>query len=102
MLGLAGVTAIDCSATGLTVSTVEPLRPPKEAVMIDVPVARAVARPVEEMVATERSADAQVTWLVKSRVELSENVPVAVKCWVLPWGRSGRPGSPRWTARSAR
>ncbi len=92
MLGLAGVKAIDCNATGLTVITDEPLRPPKEAVMVDVPVARAVARPVEETLATERSADTQVTWLVKSRVELSENEPVAVKCWVVPLGTLGSAG----------
>ena len=45
MLGLAGVTAIDSRTAGLTVSTVEPLIPPIVALMLDVPVATAVARP---------------------------------------------------------
>ena len=44
------------------------------------------------MVATEVVAEAQVTWLVRSAVELSEYVPVAVNCWVTPAGdaRVGR------------
>ena len=73
MLGLAGVTAIDCRAAAVTVSTVEPVTPPSVAVIVDVPVRHAggQARRVV-IVATEVVAEAQVTWLVRSCVELSE------------------------------
>ena len=40
--------------------------------MVEVPVATAVASPAAVMVATEVVAEAQVTWLVRSWVELSE------------------------------
>ncbi len=92
MLGFAGVTAIDSSAAAVTVSTVEPLIPLKVALMVDVTVDTAVARPALEIVATELVADAQVTWLVKFCVELSEYVPVAVNCSVSPLGRLGFAG----------
>src|SRR5262245_17629124 len=52
MVGLAGVTATDCSAAAATVRTVEPLTPPNVAEMADVPVATAVAKPEPEIVAT--------------------------------------------------
>ena len=39
---------------------------------------------VFEIVATEALADAQVTWLVKSRIVLSEYMPAAVNCFVTP------------------
>ena len=71
-LGLAGVTAIDCRTAAVTVRTVEPVIPPRVALMVEVPVATAVARPPLEMVATEVVAEAHVTWLVRSCVELSE------------------------------
>ena len=71
-LGLAGVTAIDWSTAAPTVRTVEPLIAPRVALMLEVPVATAVASPAAEMVATEVVAEAQVTWLLRSCVELSE------------------------------
>ena len=40
-LGLAGVTAIDCRAAAVTVSTVEPVMPPSVAVIVEVPVRHA-------------------------------------------------------------
>ena len=40
--------------------------------MLEVPVATAVASPAAVMVATEVVAEAQVTWLVRFCVELSE------------------------------
>ena len=60
--------------------------------MEEVPVATALARPVVEMVATEGVADAQVTWLVRFSVELSEKLPVAMNCCGGPDGdaRAGR------------
>src|SRR5208337_4135035 len=90
--GLAGVTAIDCSTAALTVITVEPLILPSVALMFDVPVATAVARPALVMVATEVVAEAQVTWLVRFCVVLSEYVPVAVNCSVCPFGTLGLRG----------
>ena len=94
--GLAGVTAIDWRAAALTVRTVEPLMPPSVALIVEVPVATAVARPCEpavlEIVATEVVADAQVTWLVRSCVELSEKVPIASNCSVYPWETLGLAG----------
>ena len=72
MLGLAGVTAIDCRTAAVTVSTVEPVTPPSVALMVEVPAATPVASPAAVMVATEVVAEAQVTWLVRFCVELSE------------------------------
>ena len=80
MAGLAGVTAIDCSAGALTVRTVEPVTPLSVALIVDVPVATPVASPAVLIVATDVVAEAQVTWLVRFCVELSEKVPVAVNC----------------------
>ena len=77
---------------GVTVSIASPVTPPRLAVMEEVPVARALARPVVEMVATEGVADAQVTWLVRFSVELSEKVPVAVNCSAAPTAMLGLAG----------
>jgi hypothetical protein len=71
-LGFAGVTAIDCKTAAVTVRTVDPVTPPSVALIVEVPVDTAVARPPLVMVATEVVADAHVTWLVKFCVELSE------------------------------
>jgi hypothetical protein len=80
-----GVTTIDCKVTGLlTVSEAWPVTPLSEAVMVDVPGATAVASPELLMVATDCVCDAQVTWLVRVCVELSEYVPMAVNCCVDP------------------
>ncbi len=80
IVALAGVTAIDTSAAGATVTTAWPVMLPSVALIREVPRANPTARPEAEMLATEGVADAQDTWLVKSRVELSEKVPVAVSC----------------------
>ena len=84
MLGVAGVTAIDWRVAALTVSTVEPVMPLSVAEIDEVPAATPVANPAALMVATAVVAEAQVTWLVMFCVELSENVPVAVNCSVVP------------------
>ena len=70
--GLAGVTAIDCSAAAVTVITVEPVTPLRVALMELVPLFTAVARPPEVMVAALVVADAQVTVPVTFCVLLSE------------------------------
>ena len=72
MLGLAGVTATDFKTAVVTVSTVEPEMPLSVALMVEVPAATPVASPAAVMVATEVVAEAQVTWLVRFCVELSE------------------------------
>ena len=63
---LAGVTTIETTAAAATDSVVEPLMLPSTAVIVDVPVASAVARPADEMVAAVMLDDAQVTDVVKS------------------------------------
>src|SRR3954462_13905354 len=69
---------------GVTVSIIAPVRPLRLAVMEEVPVPTALARPVAEVLATEGVADAQNTWLVRFWVVLSEKAPVAVNCWMAP------------------
>ena len=55
------------------------------------------------MVATEVVADAQVTWLVRFSVELSEYVPVAVNCSAAPGdARAGRRHGDRLERRGRR
>src|SRR5579864_6177125 len=70
-VGVAGVTAIEVSVGTATVSVVEPDTLPRVAVILLVPLAAGVANPVAEIVATVVVCEAQVTWLVKSFVELS-------------------------------
>ena len=71
-LELAGVTRIETSAAWVTVRTVEPVTPPKVALMVEVPTERVEAFPVESIVATLGVADAHVTDDVRFWVELSE------------------------------
>ena len=92
MLGLAGVTAIDCRIAGPTVSNAWPVTPSKVALMEEVPAVNPAATPVAEMVATAGVADAQVTWFVRSSVELSEKVPVAVNDPIPPLATLGLAG----------
>jgi hypothetical protein len=69
--GFAGVTAIDCSVGAVTVSTVDPTTDPDVALIVLVPVARPVAKPLPVIAATPDVADAQVTEAVKFCVLLS-------------------------------
>jgi hypothetical protein len=78
--GFAGVTAIDCNVAAVTVRVVDPVIDPDLALMEEVPVATAVARPAALIVATLVVADAHVTVLVKFCVLPSLKVPVAVNC----------------------
>jgi hypothetical protein len=91
-LGFAGVTAMDSRTAAPTVNTVEPVIPPSVALMVEVPVDNPVASPPLVIVATEVVADAHITWLVRSCVELSEKVPVAVNWSVVPTGILGLAG----------
>ena len=72
MLGLAGVTAIDVSAAAVTVSGRAGDAAERRADRRRRPMARAVARPVAVIVATEVFDEAQVTELVRLAVEPSE------------------------------
>ena len=58
--------------------------PSKDAVIALVPRARAEAKPVSLIMATDGVADAQVTRSVMSAVEPSAKVPVAVNCPATP------------------
>ena len=88
-LGFAGVTTIDESVAEVTVSVVEAVTPPKVALMEELPAESVEARPLELIVATLVVADAQVTLFVMFAVELSEYVPVAANCWVMPFATDG-------------
>jgi hypothetical protein len=96
MLGLVGVTARDTSVAGVTVRMVEPVMLPNAAVIVVWPAAAHVARPLEPAalltVATAVADELQVTVAVRSCVVVSENVPVAVKCWVVPLAMLGLTG----------
>jgi len=75
---------------------VQPLTPPLVAEIVVLPTAEVVARPFEPAVLLTVAAavldDAQVTWVVRSCVELSENTPVAVNCRVKPRATLGLAG----------
>ena len=90
--GFAGVTAIDTSVAAVTVRVVEPVMPTETALMVLVPVPTPVANPPAAIVATVVVTELQVAVLVKFCVELSENVPVAVNCSVLPFAIEGFAG----------
>src|SRR5208283_3742291 len=88
MPGLAGVTAMDTSVAELTVRAVEPEMLPEVAVIVAVPAATGVASPKEPVVllivATNVFDELHVTDVVIFCVLLSEKVPVAVNCSVVP------------------
>ncbi len=78
--GFAGVTAMDTRVAAVTVSVVVPLTLPDVALMVEVPVATAVASPPAVMVATLVVAELHVAVLVRSCWLESVYVPVAVNC----------------------
>lgn len=86
LVEFAGVTEMD--ATAAEVSVVEPEMLPEVAVMVVEPKATAVASPlvpwVSPMVATAVSDDFQVTEAVRSWAVLSEYIPNAENCAVVP------------------
>ena len=65
-VGLAGVTAIEVKVGGVTVRPVDPLTVPDVAVIVLVPCALLVAKPVLDIVATPAAEDVHVAELVKS------------------------------------
>ena len=80
MLWVAGVTAMEDRVAKVTVTVVLVTIFPDVAVMVAVPGAMAVARPLLEMVATDGSDEVQPTWVVISFLVSSELAPVAVYC----------------------
>ena len=92
MLGLAGVTDREDRVAEFTVRVILPVILPEVAVMVAVPTETAVARPLPLTVATEVSDEVQVTCVVISWLVPSENIPVAVNCWVTPTGMLGLAG----------
>ncbi len=83
-----GVTRIDSSTTGVTVSVVALEKLPDVAVIVVVPTATDLASPFEPValliVATVVFEELQETNDVRFCVKPFENVPVAVNCRVLP------------------
>jgi hypothetical protein len=92
MLGLAGVTVIKLRVAAVTVSSVFPDLIPDVAAITDVPIPTPVARPPGLTVATLIVPDDQVTDAVISCDVPSENVPVAVNCFVSPLAMLGLAG----------
>ena len=88
---VAGVIAMDATC-GVTVSDEVPLIPPMAAVITLEPVATAVARPLELMVATDVVAEVQVTVELTFPVEPSLYLAVALNCWVAPIATLGLAG----------
>jgi hypothetical protein len=89
MVGVAGVTPIETSAAGVTVTDVLPAREPRVAATVVVPGASADNEPVLLTGATVELVELHVTWVVRFWVVLSEKTPVAVNCWVTPLARLG-------------
>jgi hypothetical protein len=92
MVGLAGVTVMEDKVPEVTVRVVFPETVPKAAVMVAVPAARAVAKPLLSTVIIEVSDELQLTSLLISPLGPTANVPVAINCWVAPTDMIGLPG----------
>jgi hypothetical protein len=80
MLGLAGVTDMEDSVAEVTVRIVLPELFPEVAIMVEVPAAIPVAKPLLLTDANEVLVELQMTCVVISWLVPSENVPVAVNC----------------------
>ena len=89
ILGLAGVTAMEDkvpegTVPEVTVRVAVATIPPSTALMVAVPDATPVAKPLLLTVATEGADELQVTKPVISPLGPTANVPLAVNCWVDP------------------
>jgi len=89
---VAGVTAIEDKVAAVTVRVVVSVNVPLVAVMVVVPAAMVVTRPLVLIVATAVLDEVQVTCVDISRLVPSEYVPVTANCWVLPAGTLGVSG----------
>ncbi len=92
ILGLVGVTASETSVAAVTVKVVDPDMLPETAVMVVEPAANEVANPDAFNVAAAVLEELHVAVAVKSCVVLSENVPVARNCWLVPFAMLGLVG----------
>jgi hypothetical protein len=92
MLGLTGVTDMEDRVAEVTMRVVAPEIVPELAVMIGVPAATALARPIPLTVATDVLDERQVTCAVISWFVPSEYRPEAANCWVTPTGILGLAG----------
>src|SRR5256885_6546003 len=79
-----GVIAIETSDAAVMVRTVEPVTDPEDALMVAVPVAMLIARPVLLTVASEVAFELHVAVEVRFCELPSVNVPMAVNCCVVP------------------
>jgi hypothetical protein len=92
MPGLAGLTAMEERVAEVTVRVLLPEVFPEVTVMVVVPGATGMARPLLFTFATEVSDEVQVTPVVILWLVPSEYVPVAANCWVSPTGMLGLAG----------
>jgi hypothetical protein len=96
MLELVGVTAMDTSVADVTFSVIDPQMPPRVALIIVLPMPLAITvicpgeftaaavKLAELIVATLVSVEIHVAEVVRSCVELSVYVPIAVNCLLVP------------------
>ena len=91
MLGLVGVTEIEDSKD-VTARVWLPETVPEVEVMVAVPAAMVVTKPLSLTVGTDGFDESQVTCVAISRLVLSEYVPEAANCWVVPTGMLGLAG----------
>jgi len=89
-VGFTGVTAMDISAGGATVSKVDPVgREEKVAEIVVLPCVRLVASPELFTDATAGFVDIHAATLVRSCVLWSVRMPTALNCWLTPRGTVG-------------
>jgi len=92
--GFTGATAMEVSVGGTrTVSVVVPVTPLMVAEIVAPPAETAVAKPAALIVAMPVFDEVHVTWPVRFCVLLSEYVPIAVNCTVLPIRLEGFTGA---------
>ena len=82
--GFAGFTVMETRCAVETVSPVDPLTPPKTALIVLLPAATLVRSPWPLMVAAAGFEDVQTADPLTSCEVLSLNVPVAANCFVVP------------------
>src|SRR5215475_14472367 len=84
MEGLIGLMERDTGTGVVTVRAVEPVTKPSVAEIVVPPARKAVTDPTVVMPATYGTDELQTTDLVRSCVEVSLYVPMAVNCTILP------------------
>jgi len=84
MVRPAGVTEMETMVAFVTSRVTEAFTEPSVALMVVVPGASPLARPLPApILATAGLDDVQVTWLVRLRVLPSSKVPIAEKAWLV-------------------